>query len=96
MDTLVCRVFKWNYEQLLYGKTFLPKDIRFARASAPLTAFKMFSICIILELTGFLRDTTGSYDEGFYLGAAAMFASGLCQFIGTVWNHIKTNKVEKS
>ena len=37
MHTLVCRVFKWNYEQLLYGQTFLPTDIRFARANAPLT-----------------------------------------------------------
>ena len=36
MHTLVCRVFKWNYEQLLYGQTFLPTDIRFARANAPL------------------------------------------------------------
>ena len=36
MYTLVCRVFKWNYEQLLYGQTFLPTDIRFARANAPL------------------------------------------------------------
>ena len=36
MHTLVCRVFKWNYEQFLYGQTFLPTDIRFARANAPL------------------------------------------------------------
>ena len=36
MHTLVCRVFKWNYEQLLYGQTFLPTGIRFARANAPL------------------------------------------------------------
>ena len=36
MHTLVCRVVKWNYEQLLYGQTFLPTDIRFARANAPL------------------------------------------------------------
>ena len=36
MHTLVCRVFKWNYEQLLYGQTFLPTDIRFARANVPL------------------------------------------------------------
>ena len=39
MHTLVCRVFKWNYEQLLYGQTFLPTDIRFARANAPLNSF---------------------------------------------------------
>ena len=37
MHTLVCRVFKWNYEQLLYGQTFLSTDIRFARANAPLS-----------------------------------------------------------
>ena len=37
MHTLVCRVFKWNYEQLLYGQSFLPTDIRFARANAPLS-----------------------------------------------------------
>ena len=55
----------------------------------------MCRIRIILKFTGFLRDTTGSYDEGFYLGAAAMFASGICQFIGTVWNRIKTNKAER-
>ena len=36
MHTLVCKMFKWNYEQLLYGQTFLPTDIRFARANAPL------------------------------------------------------------
>ena len=36
MHTLVCRVFKWKYEQLLYGQTFLPTDIRFARTNAPL------------------------------------------------------------
>ena len=36
MHTLVCRVLKWNYEQLFYGKTFLPTDIRFVRANAPL------------------------------------------------------------
>ena len=38
MHILVCRVFKWNYEQLLYGQTFLPTDTRFARANAPLKA----------------------------------------------------------
>ena len=32
MHTLVYRVFKWNYEQLLYGQAFLPTDFRFARA----------------------------------------------------------------
>ena len=36
MHTLVCRVFKWNYEQHLYGQTFLSTDIRFAGANAPL------------------------------------------------------------
>ena len=35
MHTLVCRVFKWNYE-LLYGQTILPTDIGFASANAPL------------------------------------------------------------
>ena len=44
MHTLVCRVFKWNYEQLLYGKTFLPTDIRFARANAPLNLW-YYSLC---------------------------------------------------
>ena len=37
---LVCRVFKWNYEKLLYGQTFLPTDIRFAPANAPLIILK--------------------------------------------------------
>ena len=36
MHTLVCKVFKWNYEQHLYGNTSLPAYIRFARANAPL------------------------------------------------------------
>ena len=43
MHTLVCRVFKWNYEQLLYGKTFLPTDIRFARANAPLNPTQAYA-----------------------------------------------------
>ena len=36
MHTLICRVVKWNYEQHLFGNTFLPTDIRFAPANAPL------------------------------------------------------------
>ena len=48
MHTLVCRVFKWNYEQLLYGQTFLPTDIRFARANAPLTNLYEISLPMIL------------------------------------------------
>ena len=45
MHTLVCRVFKWNYEQLLYGQTFLPTDIRFARANAPLNDHVNYLYC---------------------------------------------------
>ena len=36
MHTLVCRVFKWNYEQHIYGHTFIPTDIRFAPTNVPL------------------------------------------------------------
>ena len=43
MHILVCRMFKWNYEQLLYGQTFLPTDIRFARANAPLKNWSVVS-----------------------------------------------------
>ena len=47
---LVCRVFKWNYEQLLYGQTFLPTDIRFARANAPLINKSQTSLKYYLDL----------------------------------------------
>ena len=50
MHTLVCRVFKWNYEQLLYGQTFLPTDIRFARANAPLKSDRFEGKSLIKSL----------------------------------------------
>ena len=34
MHTLICKVFKLNYEQHLFGNTFLPTDIRFTPANA--------------------------------------------------------------
>ena len=36
MHTLVCMVFKWNYEQHLYSHTLIPTDIRFAPTNVPL------------------------------------------------------------
>ena len=37
MYTLVCRVFKWNYEQQLYCHTLISTDIKFARTNVPLS-----------------------------------------------------------
>ena len=38
IHTLVCMVYKWNYEHYLYGHTFISTDtcIRFARTNASL------------------------------------------------------------
>ena len=36
MHTLVCRVFKLNYEQQLYSHTLISTDIKFARTNVPL------------------------------------------------------------
>ena len=35
MHTLVCEIFKWNYE--LYTHTFIPMAYRFASINVPLT-----------------------------------------------------------
>ena len=67
MHTLVCRVFKWKYEQLLYGQTFLPTDIRFARANAPLKFLEMW---VTVSVTG--SSTLVSYER-------VSFAAYTCQ-----------------
>ena len=44
MHTLVCRVFKWNYEQQLYCHTLILTDIKFARTNVPLIIFGAYSV----------------------------------------------------
>ena len=36
MPTLVCELFKWNYEQHLYGHTFISMVYSFASTNEPL------------------------------------------------------------
>ena len=39
IHTLVCRVIKRNYEQHLYGHTFIPTDIRFCANECPINLY---------------------------------------------------------
>ena len=48
--TLWYLVFKWNYERLLYGHTFIPTYIRFAPTNKPLN-----------NLTKYNKNPTGQY-----------------------------------
>ena len=54
MHTLVCRVFKWNYEQQLYGYTFLPTDIMCARANSPLMCQYLTSLSALKGLVSLM------------------------------------------
>ena len=68
MHTLVCRVFKWNYEQHLYGHTFLPTDIRFAPANlalTPKTYWLSMGIASIIRLDNILILLSYSYQYLF-------------------------------
>ena len=50
MHISVCRLFRWNYEQRLYGFTFIPTIIRIARTNASLNDQKFCQILLFHDV----------------------------------------------
>ena len=67
MHTLVCRVFKWNYEQHLYCHTLISTDIKFARTNVPLSkGAKRTKIDHITVIMQYFWDKTIARRGGMY------------------------------
>ncbi|KAK3087201.1 hypothetical protein FSP39_003061 [Pinctada imbricata] len=91
--SFVCGVYGFLLGSCLAQKATLVVDIlgveNIVSSIGLLVCFQGFGVLIGPPLSGFLRDTTGLYDEGFYLGGATMVASGAVQCFGSFWYWLK-------
>ena len=110
MHTLVCRVFKWNYEQQLYCHTLISTDIKLARTNVPLNRDFLSRIYLtfirpLFEYASEVWDNLTLADsdrlEKFQLETARIvtglpsYCSRAALYFKTGWDTLKTRREHK-